>query len=277
MSRDQSPVAIQRGEGPTEAEEKRLRSAIDRAKAKGRTRQKPGAMSGTPRFDDVAAGQVPAPHSAPPAELSEETQEGLDALNEAMVRQQVSSQAAEEADDEEAALPAQEVSLTREERIKRAVEARLIPIDIGEFLVNGTVSQRVPIIDTDSAKLIVTYQTVREVVEVFIDGCLAEEAAEIRTVRDDAGKKLYDVEMSQREYIRRQNEWALAAQIKSYQGTDWPSPVRSNGDTHAEAMTQRLRKVRELPSPVFALLTQNLGWFIERVGNSLTSAALGNG
>lgn len=275
MSRS-DPVNIQRGEGPSDAEEAKLKDAISRAKRKGRARVRPGDMEGTPDFDDIARGQgiQPAPGAdAPPTELSDDTRRGLDAMASAMARQPAGGE--EQEPEEEPASPAP--ALTQEERIKAAIEGRLEPIDIGQFLMNNIVSQRVPIIETSSAKLIVTYQTVHDAVEVFIDARLAEEAAEIRTVRDESGKKLYDVEMSQREYIRRQNEWALAAQIKSYQGDAWPSPVRQNGDVNPEAMMQRLRNVRQLPSPVFALVTQSLGWFIERVGNALTAAALGNG
>jgi len=274
MSRD--TVNLQRGDEPTPEAERKLKKAIDRAKKKGASRVKPGDMQGTPSFADLnrQAELQPAPGSSapPPTTLSDGTAKGL---AEMARRAEIPDPALEDEDEDGTPEPEPEPYKTEETRMKEAIEARIKPIDIGQFLMNGTVSQTVPIIDTDTARLSVVFQTAKEVLEVYIDARLAEEAAEIRSAREGGTK--YDVEMSQREYVRRQNEWALAAHIRSFQGSDWPAPVKSGGDVDPDAMQIRLRKVRALPSPLFAMITQNLGWFINRVGNSLTSAALGNG
>jgi hypothetical protein len=271
------PLNLQRGDEPSEAAERHLKKAIARAKRKGSARVRPGDMEGTPRLDALEdhVRMQPAPGAdSPPSELSSETARGLEAM--ARSAEQGSH---EDAEPPEEGLPEQkapEVPLTENQRLRKAIEGRVRPIDIGQFLMNGVVAQAVPIIDSPTARLVVVFQTAKESLEVYVDSRLAEEAAQIRQARDEAGRSA-DVEMSQREYIRRQNEWALASHVKSYGGKDWPAPVRANGDVDPEAMQLRLRKVRELPSPVFAMVTQNLGWFIERVGEALTSAALGNG
>jgi hypothetical protein len=266
MSRD--PVNIQRGEDPPAADTRKLRKAISRAKARGKTSQRPGDMQGTPRFDEIQeqVEMQPAPgaNTPPPTSLSPETQAALAAM---------ASTLPEEVLPEKEPPPRQ---LSPDQRMREAIEKRLRPIDIGQFLMNGFVTQEVPIIQTEGASLVVSFQTAKEALEVYIDARLAEEAASIRKKREESGATL-DIEMSQREYIRRQNEWALAAQIKAYQGREWPPAIGVDGSANEDAMRMRLQKVRDLPSPVFVMVTQNLSWFIDRVSNSLTAAALGNG
>jgi len=161
-----------------------------------------------------------------------------------------------------------EEAKTPEEIERRTVEGRLREIDIGQFLMNGVTTQIVPIIP---AHLVVAYQTISDELEVFIDEELAKEAAEIRRKRGADG------DISQREYIRRSNEWALAVHVQSYKGTAWPASLNADGTVNRDSMQQRLRKVRALPSPVLPFLTRNLGWFLDRVQAQLNLGVLGNG
>ena len=293
MSRKKS-IPIQRGEGPSEGAEQRMKTALARAKEKGKKRELPGDLEGTPRFDELpdTPALTPVPGAdQPPGELSKESMEGLEAVNEAMRRQLERDVAAEppEPPEELTALvvadrlgiPVQQAEevmrvlrpdLTLEARARKAVEERLEEPDIGQYLMSGILTQRVPIVPD---RLEVVFQTIGDAVEVWIDTELGREASQIRKAREEGH---YDSEMSQREYVRRQNEWAVAVHMHTYQGNRWPRMVNDKtGEVDDKVMEVRLKYVRQLSSPIFALLSQNLGWFLERVTDSLNMAVLGNG
>lgn len=296
--------AIQREDASAlpEGESARRRSVLDAAKARALAKGgRPQDMTGTPRFDRVeedAKAMRPAPgHNMAPPTLSPQTSAALEAIAAANQRSP-----AEEPVVEDEALPDLDmqaigellrVDMRTAKRIhdilhpekdsdtsrRRAVEKRIVnKLDIGEFLMNGTVTQRVPVIpvtETTRTGLEVTYQTVHDVVESYVDRALADEAAKIRKVRE--GETFVDSEMSQREYVRRQNEYALATHVKSYGSTSWPAVVKPDGNVDENAMQKRISLVKQIPSPLFTLLVNNLGWFLERVQEALDVAVLGNG
>lgn len=296
--------AIQREDASAlpEGESARRRSVLDAAKARALAKGgRPQDMTGTPRFDRVeedAKAMRPAPgHNMAPPTLSPQTSAALEAIAAANQRSP-----AEEPVVEDEALPDLDmqaigellrVDMRTAKRIhdilhpekdsdtsrRRAVEKRIVnKLDIGEFLMNGTVTQRVPVIpvtETMRTGLEVTYQTVHDVVESYVDRALADEAAKIRKVRE--GETFVDSEMSQREYVRRQNEYALATHVKSYGNTSWPAVVKPDGNVDENAMQKRIGLVKQIPSPLFTLLVNNLGWFLERVQEALDVAVLGNG
>ena len=299
MSRD-TPVAIQRGEGAGSA----ARAALARAKARGNA-ARPGPMTDVPSFESTRelGGIQPAPgQDTPPAELSEDTLRGLAAA--ATASEQAASRAASTESEEESpeltledleevlgvprrvaveveALVYPERSKSTEDRRLDAILARSSALDIGELLTNGLLGQRLVLIPPSgptNVGLTVTFTTVADGVEVEVDERLATEASNIRRVRvGDSRDKKVDVEMSQREYVRRQNEWALAVHIRSFQGSDWPALVDGTGAISPTAMKQRLERVRQIGSPVFSILTQHLGLFFERVQEQIDVSMLGNG
>lgn len=291
--------ALQREDasGVPEDERARRRSVLEAAKQRAKQRGgRPQDMTGTPRFDQVqeqARAMRPAPGHDTPPPLSKQTTAALEAVAAANRQETGEAEAPEETEDEVSAIRDVDgiadvlgVDLRTARRIlevinpgkdaaaaaRAAVEARCGKIDIGEFLMNGTVSQKVPIVVPG---LEITYQTVPDLVEAHVDRLLAEEAAKIRKVRD--GDNFVDSEMSQREYVRRQNEFALVAHIRSYNGTTWPTLVKPDGNIDENAVTKRLALVRQLVTPIFGLAINNLSWFLERVQDALDVAVLGNG
>jgi hypothetical protein len=303
MSRKEA-LPIQRGD-TTDGKE-RYRKAIEKAKAKGSGRQRPGDLENTPRFDDIQAdaqrARINPNPEPPPSELSPETAKSLEAVaaaSAAAARHREAQGVSEEGEGPEElslediealfgvgrlealtieTIAYPERNTDRSATMRRAVENRCNPVDIGQYLMNGIITQMVPIIPAgDSHKgLTVVYRTVSDAIEVFVDKALSEEASKIRTLRGDDNKSV-DVEMSKREYQRRSSEWALAAYIHSYQGQKWPNPLKETGDVNEDAMHQRLANVRQIPSQLFAVVSTNLGWFLERVDKEINVAALGNG
>lgn len=292
----------------------RARAAIEAAKKRGAARKRPGDLADTPRFSELSDRDIqPLPHSAgaPPApeELSEDTVRALRATAEAT---QASQPENPQTDIEETGLGSlsefqneegefdleglqqlfgvsrltavqiekllyPERSDDPQARLRQAIEARCSPIDIGQYIMNGFVTQRVPIIEpTDSHQgITVEFRTIPDSLEVFVDRALSEEASKTRTLRDNG--QSFDVEMSNREYSRRGSEWALAAYVHAYQGRKWPSHLHEDGRVNEGAMHSRLGLVRQLPSHVFGLLATNLGWFLERSIKEINTAVLGNG
>lgn len=277
LDRTPDPAAVARAE-----------KALARAKARGTARgQIPGDLENVPRFDAPESRMQPAPghNRPPPSSLSDQTVKDLEGLAAAQpAPQELPEDENEPVWDEATVRKVLDVSATKANRIleilnpeeaktpeeieRRTVEGRLREIDIGQFLMNGVTTQIVPIIP---AHLVVAYQTISDELEVFIDEELAKEAAEIRRKRGADG------DISQREYIRRSNEWALAVHVQSYKGTAWPASLNADGTVNRDSMQQRLRKVRALPSPVLPFLTRNLGWFLDRVQAQLNLGVLGNG
>jgi hypothetical protein len=304
MPTTDKPVYPQREDGE---QDQRRRGILERAKARASAGgDRPKALENVPRFDEVhAAGKTmkPAPgHSTPPPGLSKGTAAALDAVEEAN-----RSRPVEPSQEAEAVAPAGPAApLDRDDiaelfgvtpavareifslaypaeddniSLRRRVEKRLPALDIGEFLMNGSATQAVPIIpvtDTVRKGLTITYQSVTEAVEASVDYHLSTEAAKIRKERGE-GDKFIDVEMSQREYVRRQNEYALAVHIAAYGDQKWPALLSANGTVDEPALALRLTKVRQIPSALFGMAIQNLSWFLDRVQRTLEVAVLGNG
>lgn len=265
------------------------------ANAKAGNRERPAPIESAPAFNNDSGKWItPAPgHStpAPTGGLSEETVRGLESAikaQEAMTK----AAATQAATTEKKKLTEKELAdlllidrptaarvyqlINPEEDYtpeRKVIESRVSEIDIGEFLMNGTVTQSVPIIPN---KLVVTYQSIVDAVESFIDRRMAEEAARIHKERQVYGSG-DDADITTREYMRRQNEYALAVYINTYDGTRWPSLTTANGTINEDAIDKRLAMVSKLPSPVFVLLLNNLGWFVERMQKAISVAVLGNG
>jgi hypothetical protein len=248
---------------PSGASKEKYKDIIARAKAKDRER--PGDLQNTPRFDEVNTSWD-APSQ--PARLSESTAAGLAAVAEATAAAAAERQEDPyEIDNDEYGRPisaaniddtAEPEELTEDERLRAAVEGRIADaIDIGQYLMNGEVTQSVPVIPK---KLVVRFRTVTDLEEAYVDSELSKEG-----------------ELTTRSFLRKSNEWALAFHIAEVNGVKWPATQDGDGTISDRAIQRRLSHVRKLSSPVFALITKNLYWFLERVQNSLTAEALGNG
>ena len=241
------------------------KSIVERAKA--RAAERPGPLQNTPRFDQLPDRNSPLdvqPVANPERQsmLSEKTVDGLKAISSVVAKAKAAEQTADNAEDE--VHKPEEVEeapkeLTDEEKLRAAIEARLSPIDIGQYLVSGgEVVQLVPIVP---GKLEVRFRTVTEYEEGWVDTYLGKQGGSL----------------TNRQILRALNECSLACYIESVNGSKWPPSVGRDGQVIPQNIDERLSRVRKLHSSVFALLVQNLGWFIDRVNKSLTVEALGNG
>lgn len=252
-----APVSFH-DDAPASAASSRYKSVIEQAKAKQKAR--PGDLENVPRFDQTSNSWEGAPVGGPVKRentsptISKETERGLAALIEAAKEEeeQVAPQAVASSVETES-----EEELSDEDKIRKAMEARLTSIDIGQYLISGEAVQKVVLIP---GKLEVIFRTVTDYEEVYVDEQLSKEK-----------------EVSTRQFMRRSNEWALATHILSVNGQKWPLAIDADGTINDAAMQRRLSHVRRLSSPIFVMLVQNLGWFLERVQKALTLEALGNG
>lgn len=304
-----TPHNIQRDDAAAlpDGEAARRLEVLQRAKERSRANQRPRPMENVPRFSDVreqAQTMRPSPlHNTAPPTLSPSTTAALEAVAAANPPKAAEAAAPEPAAEEaQVALDVEAIAeLLRTDartarivhtllnpadtetqharRMRKAVEARCRPLDIGEFIMNGALTQHIEVIPASAEGghrgLTISLRTVHDGVEAVIDRLLADEMTRIRSVRE--GEKTLSVEMTERELIRRQNEYALVIHIRAYNGKEWPSLVKASGDVDVDAITQRLSLVRQFSSPMFSLLILNLGWFLERVQETLDVGVLGNG
>lgn len=237
----------------------KYKKVIERAKA--RKHEPPPPLSGVQRFDQLPDDPPPGlgPGRERPTSISPETARGLEALGRAQPPAAGPAPAPEPpAAQAETAEGADEPEV-EDRALRTAVEARVAPMDIGQYLMSGgEMTQAVPIVP---GKLDVVFRTVTEYEEAYVDLQLAKEK---------------DLE-TPRQYVRRQTEWAVAAYLHALNNTHWPSPLKPDGTVDDEVMQDRMRRVRRLPSPVFSLVSQNLAWFLERVSKALNFEALKNG
>jgi len=260
---------------PPPDEDKKSRYANIIARAKAGNKDKPGDLEGTPRFEDVNTGWDAPRKPSAGGVVSKGTSDGLQAVAEASAAAAAVKAAAEEEENrgsgigdgvsaEAVASVARvpdsdpvEVEASKEEALKAKIETRVDKLDIGQYLMNGELTQSVPIIP---GKLVVTFRTVTDLEECFVDDELS------------AGG-----ELTARAFLRRANEWALAFHIAEVNGSKWPTTIDGDGTVSEKSVKRRLSHVRKLSSPIFHLLSQNLAWFLERVNDSLNMEALGNG
>jgi hypothetical protein len=235
---------------------------IAKAKA-GQVAERPGDLVNTPSFDETQRSwESRKPQKT---QLSAKTTSGLSALAErnAQLERPPADAPGDDEDDsstsstETAPEPSKAAPMDETEKLRKSVEARIVgTIDIGQYLINGEVTQLVPIIP---GKLEVTFRSVTDLEEAYVDAQLSK-----------------NKELTTRTFVRMSNEWALAFHINSVGSNRWP-PTVVDGKINEAALEKRLGHVRKLSSPIFQLLAQNLVWFLERVSKSITMEVLGNG
>lgn len=227
--------------------------AIRRAKANQRA--KPADMHNTPRFDQVnSSWQDIAQEEKRQKELSQSTQQNLKAVQEFNAVQDSPEPIPME---ESKVVETPQEELSAEDKLKARVEKTLEPLDIGQYIMGGELKQAVEIIP---GKLVVVFKTVTDAEEAFVDDKIAQ-----------------DRDITTRQLLRRLNEYALATHIYSVNNTKWPVLVDKMGRINEEAIESRVAHIKKLSSPIFNMLAQNLGWFLDRVQDALTVEALGNG
>lgn len=238
---------------PEKDKTEEYKEALKRAKDSQKSR--PGNLENTPRFDQAATWKEG--HSEGDF-LSPATKEGLAAMARAAKAEERGATTTPQppptiTED----LPKEEEELTDDEKLRKAVEARLEEIDIGEYLMSGELIQSIPIIP---GKLVVEFKTVSDLEESFVDTKISE-----------------NPNLTNRQFLRKMNELALVIHIHTVNGNKWPVLLDGDGTINEKAAEARLRHIKKLSSPVFNMLTQNLAWFMDRVSSCLTASALGNG
>ena len=246
---------------PSEAATNKYKAALKRAK--DTQRERPGDLKNTPRFDQTDTWSNNQPESGTNF-LSPETKQGLETLARA-AKAEARPQSAPSMEPAPTPAPTKndvveetKEELSEEDKLRNAIESRLTSIDIGEYLMSGEIRQEVPIIPE---KLVVTFKTVSDQEESFVDNNISTEPKTI----------------SNRQFLRKMNELALVIHIYSVNGTKWPVLINGDGTINEQSVESRLRHIKKLSSPIFNLMTQNLAWFTDRVTKALTSSALGNG
>lgn len=237
---------------PSEESASRYQKAI--ADAKKVVKPKP-QVAATPRFDqqDSSSWQQKNPQRAQEF-LSQDTKEQIKKLAE-LSEQQPAPEQVEESEPEEQTEVQEEQ--TPEEKLRSAIEARTSKLDIGQYIMSGVATQSVSIIP---GKLEVVFKTITDAEESYVDKALS-----------------IDKDITSRQFVRKNNEFALATHIHSVNGHKWPNHVDSSEEIDPEVMEVRLRHVKKLSSPIFNLLVDNLNWFLQRVHEELTFEVLGNG
>lgn len=240
----------------------RIQTALERAKARSEAAAPVPPLQGTPRFDQLPARAeaAPGPAGPPPSRVSPETEAALEALARANTATRTAPPPTRYLQSEEAPETEDEPTTPQSDldRLRAAVEARLKPLDVGQHLMGtGEVLQRVPIIP---GKLEPVFRTATAYEEGWVDAWIFKQG-----------------ELTNRQYSRKMAEVSLAFAIHSLGAEPWPVTLDKVGRVLDEHVEDRLNRVRKLPSSVFRMLTQNMGWFVERVDKSLTSEALGNG
>lgn len=246
---------------PSEAATNKYKEALKRAK--DTQRERPGDLKNTPRFDQTDTWGNNQQESTTNF-LSPGTKQGLETLARAAkaeTKQPMPTTSREEPPNTAPTATASEEEteeVSEEDRLRNAIEGRLDGIDIGEYLMSGEVRQEVPIIPN---KLVVTFKTVSDQEESFVDNNISTEPKTI----------------SNRQFLRKMNELALVIHIHTVNGTKWPTLINGDGTINEQSVDSRLKHIKKLSSPIFNLMTQNLAWFTDRVNKALTSSALGNG
>lgn len=241
---------------PATEESNRFKDALKRAKQA--QREKPQDLQNVPRFDQTGTWKEEAPTGGD--FLSPETKRGLEAMarGAAQAKKQQTQQQPESEVFTKEPVAEEKEPVTQEEKLRAVIESRVTPIDIGQYLMSGEVKQVVSIIPD---KLEVVFKSVTDLEESYVDTVISKEPGNI----------------SNRQFLRKMNELALCIHIFSVNDNKWPTVIDGDGTVNEEAIETRLRHIRKLSSPVFNMLTQNLSWFIDRINESLTASALGNG
>ena len=242
---------------PSAEESNKFKDALKRAKQS--QREKPQDLDNVTRFDQTGTWK-----EEPQTEggfLSPETKRGLEAMARSAKNEERSkaamSSAPQQVFSKEPELE-ETKELTQEEKLRKVIESRLDEIDIGQYLMSGEVKQTVSIIP---GKLEVVFKSVTDLEESYVDTVISKEPGNI----------------SNRQFLRKMNELALCIHIYSVNNNKWPTVIDGDGTINEESINSRLRHIQKLSSPVFNMLTQNLSWFIDRINESLTASALGNG
>ena len=131
-------------------------------------------------------------------------------------------------------------------KIREGIERRCKPMDFGDLLLAGRVSQTVPIL---LAKLEVEFTSLTGVESYWMDYYAPPGI--------DVGSNAHVI-------------WGLYARlalsISAVNGRQWEPIIQADGKVSATAVESRMAQLLRMSERVTNLLFTNLGWFNERVG-----------
>lgn len=265
------------------------REALERAKAAAAAAEVRPKAEGIGRFDEPVPEDAVARPPSVPTQLSEASSRGLEAMAEA-ARQ--AARTAPEGVDEEAApdvssreemlriitaaLDTAEVFDDRQRIVRdtfsalkttppptpaeverKRIEALLRKLDIGQYIMMGYLEQEVPVVDVAGTKLVVTFRSVQDVDDAFLE----RELRKFRSVSPPP---------TAMEFMRHQTRLALALQIRAYAGNKWPMIRTPSGAVDEDNFAVCLANVQKIPSGIIQRLAQHAAWFNERIEALLT-------
>lgn len=202
---------------------------------------------GTEAAQEERPVHVPRPKQAV-IETMEAAAEGL------LLANKQSEEEALRAEKESAAKAAQ--ATPKQRNLREAVEKQCKPMDLGELIMTGRVSQVVPILP---GKLVVTYRSLSGAEEYWLD----------RNSPQEEG------------YARR--SWLayhrLAMCVEAINGVKSEPYLNDKGEIKDDVVSSRLAKLLKLNMRIIEMLSMNMTWFMERETDLFTSdiEALKNG
>jgi len=147
---------------------------------------------------------------------------------------------------------------SEDERI--AIEKRLEPLDIGQYIREGRVRQRIPIIP---GKYELTLQSYDGQAELAIKRLAMAESR--------------SVDVTDRYILEKRSFMALAVGIYKINDKLYPDVLDTNGDWSDDLFLKKFNLVMKLPVHILASIGVNLMWFEVRVRKLCSATALGNG
>lgn len=143
---------------------------------------------------------------------------------------------------------------------KEIIESRLTPMDLGDLVTQGFISQRVPIVHGQFEPTFMT-----------VDG--ESDLALKRLIMEDSKS----LEVSDRYYLDKFSLMGVAAAVQAINGKEYPPYRDDEGNFDDELFLKKFSMVLKLPLHMLASLGVNALWFDVRVRKLFVAEKLGNG
>lgn len=143
---------------------------------------------------------------------------------------------------------------------RKIIEERLAPMDLTELVMNGTMSQTVPIVP---GKFEPEFEVVGGDVDLALKAIIAREAKSL--------------DVSDQYYLDKFSMMALASGLKAINKIQLPSCRNEAGDFSEQNFMIRFNRVARLPLPMLASLGVNYFWFDVRARKLFVAERIKNG
>lgn len=155
--------------------------------------------------------------------------------------------------------------LFNNEEQRKLIESRLEPLDLGTLIMDGCVSQRVPIVPptAGSPGFVPEFESLGGDVDLALKRLIVEESKSLKV--DD------------RYLLDKYSIMGIAASLKSVNGKPFPPYKNGQGDFDDELFWKRFNKIVRLPIPMLASIGVNYFWFDIRVRKLFVAKNVKNG